>query len=351
MKMLSKLSRKKKREIALHIVCWLLFGSILVFLFGFLPGDSEATLPIVMYIPPLIALFYTNTSLLIPRLLAKKKVILYILTVIGAVTFIIYTYHGIQILLNNEFYYKHGWFPRIVTQQAFMNSLLVLTVSGGLKMTREWFRNERLKNEMENEKMASELALLKSQINPHSLFNNLNSIYSLAIKKSEDAPKAIVKLSEMMRYMLYDSAASQISLSKEVEHLQNYIDLQKLRVSRKTRIQFEIDGDIETKMIEPMLLEPFVENAFKHGDIFREQSQIIIQLKVVGDELYFYVENTVTQNGHVKDKHSGIGLKNIEKRLSLLYPGQHRLEVRQDEDKFIVSLKLNLVHDKMPSYR
>lgn len=351
MKKLIRLQRKKKREIIIHGLCWLLFGSILVFIFGFLPGNTDDTLPIALYIPPLVVLFYTNTSLLIPRLLAKKKVILYILTVIGAVLLLIYTYHGIQILFNTEFYYKHGWFPGIITQQAFMNSLLVLAVSGGLKMTREWFRNERLKNEMENEKMASELALLKSQINPHSLFNNLNSIYSLAIKKSDDAPKAIVKLSELMRYMLYDSSAAQISLSKEVEHLQNYIDLQKLRISRKTQINFEIIGDIETKMIEPMLLEPFVENAFKHGDIFREQSQINIQLKVVGDELFFYVENTVTQNGHIKDKHSGIGLKNIEKRLSLLYPGQHRLEVHQDIDKFIVSLKLNLVHDKVPSYR
>lgn len=329
----------------MHIVGWLLFGVILVFMFGFLPGNYSEAFRVALYIPPLIALFYTNTSILIPRLLAKKRVVLYILTIIGAVVLIIYIHHGIQSLLNAEFYYKHRWFPGIVTQQAFMNSLLVLTVSGGLKMTKEWFRNERMKKEMENEKMASELALLKSQINPHSLFNNLNSIYSLAIKKSEDAPKAIVKLSEMMRYMLYDSNAAQISLGKEVEHLHNYIGLQKLRINRKTQIIFETIGDIDSKMIEPMLLEPFVENAFKHGDVFREQSQINIQLKIAGDQLFFHVENTVTQNGHIKDKHSGIGLKNIEKRLNLLYPDRHQLEIGQGSDKFTVSLKLNLAHD------
>lgn len=343
MKIFSILKKKRNQRVIFHILGWILFGTIMILVFGFPLEDAEVVIRLALYIPPLIALFYTNTSLLIPRLLARKKIVAYIFMVIGAVLLIIYTYHGIQILLNARFYYSHGWFPGIVTQQAFMNSLLVLAVSGGLKMTREWFRNERLKNEMENEKMVSELALLKSQINPHSLFNNLNSIYSLAIKKSEDAPKAIVKLSEMMRYMLYDSNAAQISLSKEVEHLYNYIDLQKLRINRKTRINFRTVGDIETKMIEPMLLEPFVENAFKHGDVFQDTSCIDIELKVNDSQLLFYIENTISQGGHVKDKHSGIGFSNIKKRLSLLYPDRHQLEIHQDIDKFSASLKLDLL--------
>lgn len=343
MRMFPGFKKKKNQRIVFHILGWILFGAIMVLVFGLPLEDADVAIRLALYIPPLIALFYTNTSLLIPRLLASKKIIAYIFAVMGAVVFIIYTYHGIQILLNREFYYSRGWFPGIVTQQAFMNSLLVLAVSGGLKMTREWFRNERLKNEMENEKMVSELALLKSQINPHSLFNNLNSIYSLAIKKSEDAPKAIVKLSEMMRYMLYDSNAPQISLSKEVEHLYNYIDLQKLRINRQTRINFKTAGDIETKMIEPMLLEPFVENAFKHGDVFQDTSCIDIELSVTNSQLLFHIANTITQGGHVKDKHSGIGLNNIKKRLSLLYPDRHQLEIHQDMDKFSASLKLDLM--------
>lgn len=298
-----------------------------------------------LYIIPLIVLFYTNTIVLIPRLLARKKIIPYILAIIGAIVLIIYLYLGIQLLIDAEFYYRNRWVKGIVTGQAIMNSLLVLTVSGGLKMTREWFRNEQLKKEMENEKMVSELALLKSQINPHSLFNNLNSIYSLTIKKSDDAPKAVVKLSEMMRYMLYDSTAEQISLSKEIEHLQNYIDLQKLRINRKTKINFETQGDIETKTIEPMLLEPFVENAFKHGDVFQENSQIDICLKVAGNVLYFTVGNTISQSNHVKHEHSGIGLKNIEKRLALLYPERYCLQIDRASDKFMVSLKLKLSDD------
>lgn len=336
---------KKKREITIHILSWLVFWVLLIFIFSFPFHKENLMFRAFLYIIPLIALFYTNTIVLIPRLLARKKIIPYILAIIGAIVLIIYLYLGIQLLIDAEFYYRNRWVKGIVTGQAIMNSLLVLTVSGGLKMTREWFRNEQLKKEMESEKMISELALLKSQINPHSLFNNLNSIYSLTIKKSDDAPKAVVKLSEMMRYMLYDSTAEQISLSKEVEHLQNYIDLQKLRINRKTKINFETQGDIETKTIEPMLLEPFVENAFKHGDVFLENSQIDICLKVAGNVLYFNVGNTISRNNHVKHEHSGIGLKNIEKRLALLYPERYCLQIDRTPDKFMVSLKLKLSDD------
>ncbi len=337
--------KKKRREMVIHLIGWLLFSLIMFFILSLPIQRPNSILQVFLYMVPLTMLFYTNTNVFIPHFLAKKKITLYILTIVGALLLIIYTYHGIQLLINADFYQENHWFPRIVTGQAFMNSLLVLTISGGVKMTKEWFKNERLKKEMENEKMASELALLKSQINPHSLFNNLNSIYSLAIKKSDDAPKAIVKLSEMMRYMLYDSTAEQINLSKEVEHLHNYIDLQKLRINRQTKINFETVGDIETKSIEPMLLEPFVENAFKHGDVFQEKAKIDICLKVEDNQLFFKVENTLAKNGHVKDKHSGIGLKNIEKRLHLLYPERHHLQIQQDGDTFKVSLKLDLIHD------
>jgi len=174
------------------------------------------------------------------------------------------------------------------------------------------------------------------------LFNNLKSIYSLAIRKSEAAPKAIVMLSEMMRYMLYDSTANHISLSKEVEHLHNYIDLQKLRLKDQEHICFTTSGDLETKNIEPMLLEPFVENAFKHGDIFRKGGNIHIDLRANGSALHFRVSNSFSRNGHVKDKHSGIGLQNIKKRLELLYPDRHRLDIQEKDDHFVVDLKLNL---------
>lgn len=333
------------RQVMIHVGAWVAFILLLFVIFGTPIDDPSVTMRTLLSTIPLIALFYSNTSFLIPRLLAKKRVIPYILAVIGAVGLVALLTLWIERTFNWEFYESHSWYPGIVTSRSVLNSLLILTVSGGLKMTKEWFRNERLKNEMEKEKMASELAMLKSQINPHFLFNNLNNIYSLAIKKSEDAPKGIVMLSEMMRYVLYDSSADKISLSKEVEHLQNYIDLQKLRLKQGKKICFETEGDLEIKQIEPMLLEPFVENAFKHGDIFRQEGNICINLQVVGDELSFKVKNTVSRNGHVKDKQSGIGLKNIEKRLDLLYPKRYQLNIEEKEGTFEVDLKLNLTHD------
>jgi len=331
-----------RRLVLIHMGGWVAFVVLLFVLFGIPIDDPMITLRTLLATIPLIILFYSNTSFFIPRLLARKRVIPYILTVIGAVVLVILVTHWIERTFNQEFYESRDWYPGIVTSRAILHSLLILTISGGLKMTKEWFRNERLKNEMEKEKMASELAMLKSQINPHFLFNNLNNIYSLAIRKSEVAPKAIVMLSEMMRYMLYDSTAEQISLSKEVEHLHNYIDLQKLRLKDHNQVCFTTEGDLETRKIEPMLLEPFVENAFKHGDIFRQGGNIHIDLKVVGNQLEFKVKNTFTRNGHVKDKHSGIGLANIRKRLELLYPDKHKLDIAEKETRFLVDLKLNL---------
>jgi sensor histidine kinase YesM len=330
------------RLVMIHLGGWVAFVILQFVIFGIPIDDPLITLRTLLASIPLIILFYTNTSFLITRLLARKRVMPYILTVIGAVILVILVTHWIERTFNGEFYRSRDWYPGIVTSRAVLHSLLILTVSGGLKMTKEWFRNERLKNEMEKEKMASELAMLKSQINPHFLFNNLNNIYSLAIRKSEAAPKAIVMLSEMMRYMLYDSTADQISLSKEVEHLHNYIDLQKLRLKDDRHVCFSTEGDLEIGKIEPMLLEPFVENAFKHGDIFRQGGNIHIDLKVVDKLLHFQVCNTFSRNGHVKDKHSGIGLNNIRKRLDLLYPDRHKLDIAEKDAQFTVDLKLNL---------
>jgi len=330
------------RLIFIHVGSWIAFVVLLFVLFGIPINDLSITLRTLLATIPLIILFYSNTSFFIPKLLARKRVTPYIMTVIGAVVVVILLTHWIERTFNWEFYESRDWYPGIVTSRAILNSLLILTISGGLKMTKEWFRNERLKNEMEKEKMTSELAMLKSQINPHFLFNNLNNIYSLAIRKSESAPKAIVMLSEMMRYVLYDSASDQISLSKEVEHLKNYIDLQKLRLKENHQVCFTTEGNLEIQKIEPMLLEPFVENAFKHGDIFRQGGNIHIDLKVNRGVLEFKVQNTFTRNGHVKDKHSGIGLSNIRKRLELLYPERHQLDISEKNAQFVIDLKLNL---------
>jgi len=195
---------------------------------------------------------------------------------------------------------------------------------------------------LETEKLASELAFLKSQINPHFLFNTLNNVYSLAFKKSDDTPDAIIKLSKLMRYMLYESNENQVFLSKEIEYLHNYIDLQKLRLPNTIKIIFNVEGDIEGRLIEPMLLIPFVENAFKHGISYVDNSKISISIKLSAYELLFVIENKINNAKITEESGSGIGLSNVKRRLTLLYPNKHTITINDNNDEFKVTLKINL---------
>jgi len=235
----------------------------------------------------------------------------------------------------------HHFFFFIITR-SFFAALFIFGLSTSYKVTIEWFNSERQKKELENEKLASELAFLKSQINPHFLFNTLNNVYSLAFKKSDDTPDAIIKLSKLMRYMLYESNERQVFLSKEIDYLHNYIDLQKLRLPETVEIKFNVEGDIEGRLIEPMLLIPFVENAFKHGVSYNEKSQINISIKLNADELLFVVDNKINNAQLTEESGSGIGLLNVKRRLSLLYPGKHKIIIKDDTYEYRVILKIYL---------
>jgi LytS/YehU family sensor histidine kinase len=223
----------------------------------------------------------------------------------------------------------------------FFPSLFVLALSTTLRITNEWFKTEKQKKEMETEKLTSELAFLKSQVNPHFLFNILNNICSLARKKSDHTEDAIIKLSQIMRYMLYESKDERVSLDLEVEYLQNYIELQRLRISELVIIDFRVEGKPETRQIEPMLLIPFVENAFKHGISYLEDSRIDILLKVTDDVIFFRVENNVVKKTDDSiGEESGIGLKNVLRRLDLLYPASHEIRINDDGVNYLVELTI-----------
>ena len=337
-----KLNLGQRREVLFHLIGWIAFFALLVAVFAWPYPNPFPVLRISLVMLALIAFYYTNTSILITHLLARKKIFLYIAAVLACIVTVNFWDLWVQRTLNTEFYHKNDWYQGAIIQRATLLSMLVLAVSGGLKMTREWFRTEQQKNRIEKEKIASELALLKSQITPHSLFNNLNSIYSLTVRKSEDAPKAIVKLSDMMRYILYDSSAEQITLEQEIDHLHNYLDLQRLRIHRKAQLSVETSGEWPGKTIAPMLLEPFVENAFKHGNVHQAGAEIKICLRVERDQLWFTVSNTLDHQAQQKDTYSGIGLTNIQKRLDLLYPYRHEIKISSDDGWYHVKLRIQL---------
>jgi two-component system, LytTR family, sensor kinase len=224
-------------------------------------------------------------------------------------------------------------------------SLLVFIVSIFYSITIEKVRVEKLQKENEAVKLAMELQLLRSQISPHFLFNILTNLVSLARKRSGDLETSLLMLSGLMRYMLYD-ANKRISLQQEIEYLESYVELQKLRFGRDVKIVFNIElsqpgADYN---IEPMLLIPFVENAFKHGTDYADQPIIDINLAVRDGKLVFLVKNNYEEGTAAsKDETSGIGLNNVRSRLTLLYPDRHELSIQTDNNLFNVNLTLQLL--------
>lgn len=206
--------------------------------------------------------------------------------------------------------------------------------------TREWYVQEKERKEMEKQQLISELSFLKSQVNPHFLFNSLNGIYALAMKKSDKTPEAVLQLSDLMRHMLYESDKEKVALEKEVEYLQNYIHLQQLRLPSEVQVNFQAEGELHGKTIAPMLFIPFVENAFKHG-VDSRGGNIQIKIQVKGNILSFDMMNRISQAQN-KDTVSGIGLANVRKRLDLLYPSRYKLEYKETNGNFVVHLHLTL---------
>ena len=195
--------------------------------------------------------------------------------------------------------------------------------------------------------MRSELSFLRSQISPHFIFNILNSIvYLIRTKADKKAEDVTIRLSSLMRYMLYDSDQSMVPLDREVDYVQNYIDLQRMRFEDDVQIEFTVSGTIDGSMIEPMLLIPFVENAFKHGVGFVKNPYIKVQLSFQNGSLAFNVENKIGKLlEDQKDESSGIGLKNVTRRLELLYPDMHQIDVIQDDTIFKVYVNM-VLHKK-----
>ncbi len=291
-----------------------------------------------------VIVYYLNYLFLIPKYLFTKKFLAYTLVilltlVISCVIVDLYYYFVVSVVQN----WHHRPVP-IFSRGMWVPLFPLLTgiaIGISIRLAKEWAKNEKERRELEGEKLRSELAFLKSQINPHFLFNTLNNICSLARKKSDNTEPAIIKLSQIMRYMLTDSMQEKVGLEEEVEYLNNFIELQKIRIADKVDISFTIEDDNSFIQIEPLLLIPFVENAFKHGVSYNDKSRIAIALKTTKGELTFTVENSrPSTKDSMKLGEAGIGLKNVSRRLELLYPGRHQLEIRDTGSLYYIMLKI-----------
>ncbi len=290
-----------------------------------------------------IPLFFLNTEWLAPRLLRKRGLTAYLLSLLGLALFFIV----LQGVMKNWLLAPDCKGVAFHSYKALFPVLFVTAVSTGYALVLYMLDGEKASREERQERMQSELSFLRSQISPHFIFNILNSIVYLIRSKSDLAEPVTIKLSELMRYMLYDSNDAQIPLEKEVSYLENYVELQRIRFEEDVEIRLNMEGEIAGQLIEPMLMIPFVENAFKHGVGLVAQPVIEIDLKFNEKEMTFSVRNKITPDTPAdKDNSSGIGLQNVRRRLELLYPEAHRLELNRSNEWFVAELWLIFGHLK-----
>ena len=288
--------------------------------------------------------FYSVYFLISSNLRSARKIWMNVLVIAGVIVIFVGIRLVVMVLVD---VYLGGFDFQEITLRFYhvvveiVNTITFTTMALLILFLIDWFRAQKQKEDLIMKSKASELALLRSQINPHFLFNTLNNLYSLVYKKSDEAPSVVMKLSEIMRYMLYDASDDRVMLRKEIEYLKSFIELNELRLKEGKITQFDVTGDEDNRMIPPMLLIPFVENAFKHGSKKSPLPAIRIRLDVRDRNLEFDVENNLDPLRQVnKDSAAGIGLDNVRKRLELLYPGSHDLSVREEAGVFHVNLKI-----------
>lgn len=233
---------------------------------------------------------------------------------------------------------KNFWIPvRLLSNSAQIFPVVAVTMLIKLMLTS--YNNEKKLRAIEQEKFAAEMRLLRAQINPHFFFNTLNSLYSLTLAGSQKASDVVLRLSNLMHYMLYEANAEKVLLKHELKQLEDYISIEQMRFAERLELSFTWSGDIDGKLIAPLLLLPFIENAFKHS-IENSSGWITINLNVINNRLFLKVDNSCAKDLKTKDK--GIGLNNVKRRLELIYPKQYELSINDTTEIFSVDLKLNL---------
>ena len=335
------------RPLIFNSVLWLLAFVILLFVFS--KGESPITVDFIYTVAFLIALaipVIINFYVLIPKLLKQEKYLIYIISfIINLVVFALISSWLLQPILDSLFpsYFFISYLSKSNILLVFTIFLIATTL---LKLAEDWFyfnTNENKILKLKNQQVETQLSALRAQINPHFLFNSLNVIYALALEKKEGVTNAIVQLSDILRYVIYDSNTERVALKDEIKLLQNYIAFQNHRVDTPTPTNFKINVKDQYFKIYPMLLLPLLENSYKHGIITGEiTTPIKIDLYQDKNEFKFIITNAnLNTKNKLEDKHSGVGLENLKNNLNLVYPNQHHFEVYKTNDSFTVTLKIN----------
>lgn len=357
--------RFNAKTIGPHLLGWILFFGLII---GFISYSPEGRLAAKVFTPDFLLfvvvyliLFYANAYFLFPRFYLKKNYLAYFAIILLAFFVVLWLQPFDRLASFKEhsppfmpgdppFQHKP---PRLGMHRPgrgpgrahfdILSIVLFITVwsaSTAMQIVKQWRTTEKRALQAEAEKVNAELSFLKAQINPHFLFNTLNNIYSLAIVKSENTPDAIMKLSRILRYVTDDVLNDFVPLQSEIDCIQNYIALQKLRLTSKVKIEFEVVGNLDGKKIAPLLFMTFIENAFKYGVSSHEPCLIKIRIEITDTEIKFVCENKIL----VKDTNEervGVGINNAKKRLNYLYPGKHFLGINTEKGVFSVQLNIS----------
>ncbi|WP_423127672.1 sensor histidine kinase [Gaoshiqia sp. Z1-71] len=345
------MTSESKHKLLIRIVLTVLVWGILSFLCCLIFPELRSQPASYLFLPAVLlpAVFYLNDCVLIPRFLSRRKLKSYGCLVI-AILFFVYLVNELwEMAADPDASVSSTFHFHPEHHQAFgpgsvllVLSMVSLAASTGIHGIREWFKHEHQVKESEHEKLQAELSYLTAQVNPHFLFNALNCIYALARQKSDKTPDAIMQLSLLMRYLVYDANTTKVLLTKEISHMENLIDLQKLRLAGNVQVEYEVVGNPEDILIEPLLFSCFVENAFKHGVDYAKPGIIKIDLTIVDKIIKLTVANPlVAKSKATKNGAGGIGLENIRKRLDLLYPAKHSLLISESDQHYSVELILN----------
>lgn len=334
-----------------HIIFWVIYFLFNTARWGFYYDDFLFSLKgNILEFPIHILICYFTIYYLIPRFIPSKKYLSFFTIVLGIIVGMMY----IKFELTYHFISENVW-PEgpVYTDTLTPNYLMTITMGEfyvlsfvtAIKITIEWLKENQRASVLQKEQLETELRFLRSQISPHFFFNTLNNIYSLTIEKSEKAPEIILRLSDMMRYLLYQTKDRKQSLKKEIECIQNYLELERIRYGSQVRVNMQVNGDPKNKTIPPMLLISFIENSFKHGaSKSLDQVDINICFDIGEEELFFKITNTVPENsceaGGDLEK-EGIGLNNAKKRLELGYsPGSYEFRNYIENQEYTVTLKI-----------
>lgn len=357
---MNKLRAKRHRlPIIMHLLVWLVLIILPQIIISRYSGNNNF-IAWGFYVNAFIigVIFYINYFWLVPKFyMNNKKALFFLLAVVVVICFYFVLDYSNQIFHNpdrgrrvaeeieqetREPRFRRPPFKLMQIYGYTLLSVVIVGFSIGLRAIEQYTASEKRQKELEKEKLNSELAFLKNQVSPHFFFNTLNNIYSMVAINTEDAQASILKLSKLMRYLLYESEHGETMLSAEVEFMRNYIDLMQLRVSQKVDIQINLPKLSNDIKIPPLLFIPFIENAFKHGISYREKSFIHVDMTTSDDKVYFTCKNSVAKEKAEKrdENHSGIGLENVKKRLNLLFAGKYDLNIDSSDEVFSVNLEI-----------